>query len=178
MKSFTVAAISISAIVGTVSAQTTLTGLGIGPVANPLFQNQTLFEDSNAHPNYTESVAVTVDTTPSESWSWQVNVTDISVSSSEQVVNTVLSLTWPQDSNANSVCAVAINGAAISYKTNPSAGSCTTTLSGCIVDLSSAVSKGMISSDGTVQCGTVLTNITIPSSCSSYLGSGSTVNGT
>jgi len=175
MKSFTTIA-AISAIASTVSAQTTLTGFGIGPVSgNTEFQNQTLFQTANAKPNFTESIPITAGTTPSEKWSWQINVTDIAASP-DQVVNTVISLTWPEETTANSVCAIAINGAPITYKTNPgSDGSCSTVLSGCIGDLTTSVGKGLIASDGTVECGTDVTNITVPSSCSSFI-SGANVN--
>lgn len=155
-----------------VSAQT-LTGFGIGPISgNSQFQNQTLFDDANSHPNYTNSISVQASTSPAETWSWGINVTEIAATI--EVVNTVIDLTWPQTSTANSVCVIAINGAPLTYKTNPgSDGSCNTVLSGCIGDLTAAVSAGMISSDGTVQCGTALANISLPSSCSSYFTAGS-----
>ncbi|RDW82522.1 hypothetical protein BP6252_03634 [Coleophoma cylindrospora] len=148
----------------------TFTGYGVGPVS-ATFQNQTLFADSNAHPNVTNSVSFTAQTTPSENWSWGINVTDITVAA-EQAVNTVISLTWPQQSTANSVCVVAINGDPVTYTTNPgSDGSCSTVLSGCIGDLTTAVSSGLVSADGTAQCGTAVSNITVPSSCSTYITS-------
>ncbi|RDW75843.1 hypothetical protein BP5796_06664 [Coleophoma crateriformis] len=168
MKSFTSIA-AVSALAGAASAQT-FTGYGVGPVS-ATFQNQTLFADSNAHPNVTNSVSITAQTSPTENWSWGINVTDISVAA-EHAINTVISLTWPQQSTANSVCVVAINGDPLTYTTNPgSDGSCTTVLSGCIDDLTTALSSSLVSADGTAQCGTAVSNVTVPSSCSSYLTS-------
>ncbi|KAL3418082.1 hypothetical protein PVAG01_09797 [Phlyctema vagabunda] len=180
MKSFTpTIVLAITALSTSAYAQgTTVTGFGIGPLSGSTqFQNQSLFQLSNASPNYTKSVSLQASTQPAETWSWAVNVTSISnavAQTQTSIINTVLSLTWPEQTTANSVCAVAVNGAPLTYTTNPGDdGSCATVLQGCIADLTTSVANGMVSADGTAQCGTAFTNISIPASCSSYFSAGS-----